>query len=55
MEEKQKNAVMIAIITGLLGFNIMWWSFDWLWGGILGILLGALFAAAGYFGTQFLS
>lgn len=56
MDEKQKNAVMIAIVAGLAGFNIMWWMISsFIWGGLAGILVGAIFAAAGYFATQFLS
>ena len=57
MDEKQKNAIMIAIVAGLVGFNSMWLFVvdSWVLGGLASLFVGAILAAAGYFATQFLS
>jgi len=57
MSDKEKNAIMIAIIAGLAGFNLMWLFVveSWIWGGIASLFVGLIFAAVGYFATQFLS
>jgi hypothetical protein len=57
MDDKQKNAIMIAAVAGLAGFNLMWLFVvdSWLLGGFASLFVAAILAAAGYFATQFLS
>ena len=57
MNEKQKNAIMIATVAGLAGFNLMWLFVveTWILGGLASLFVAAILAAAGYFATQFLS
>ena len=54
MDDKQKNAIMVALLSGLIVFNIIWWSTSG-WVSLLAFVVGGAAAAAGYFGTHFLS
>jgi len=57
MDDKNKNAIMMAIISGNAGFMI-WWLFisgGGVTGAIVSLLIGAVIGVGGYFATQFLS